>query len=113
MTIFEKILRKEIPATIVYEDEHALAFQDISPQAPIHILVIPKQSARSFSDLAQWSPTAIGEYMTSIQKVIEHLDLTYGYRIVFNTGDHGGQTVDYLHAHILAGERLGWPPFPV
>ncbi|NIZ46428.1 HIT domain-containing protein [Entomospira nematocerorum] len=113
MTIFEKILHKEIPTTIIYEDEYALAFPDISPQTPIHILVIPKQKARNFSDLNQWSPVAIGEYMHSIQKVIHHLNLTDGYRIVFNTGDQGGQTVDYLHAHILAGETLGWPPFPV
>ncbi|NIZ18967.1 histidine triad nucleotide-binding protein [Entomospira culicis] len=113
MSIFEKILRKEIPANIIYEDDYAIAFPDIAPQAPIHILVVPKHPAKNFSDTAQWSPEARAGYMQSINQVIAQLNLTDGYRLVFNTGEDGGQTVDYLHLHILAGKAMSWPPFPL
>lgn len=111
VTLFEKILSGDIPAKKVYEDEYALAFFDINPQAPVHVLVIPKKKARNFSELAAWEGLEAVRYMKAIQKTIDVLDLgAKGYRLVFNTGDFGGQTVDYLHVHILGGRALSWPP---
>ncbi len=110
-TIFDRILAKEIPANVAYEDDKVLAFHDISPQAPIHVLVIPKTKWLRFADFVQADPIAIGEYMSSVAKVAKHLNLDEnGYRIVFNNGRDGQQTVDYIHAHILGGRRLNWPP---
>jgi histidine triad (HIT) family protein len=106
-TIFDKILSREIPAAIVYEDDNVLAFKDINPQAKIHVLVIPKRRATSLHDMATMPPTHIGEFMAAISKVADHLGLvTDGYRVVFNTGKNAGQTVFYVHAHILGGEPL-------
>ncbi len=111
LTLFEKIILGEIPAKKVYEDEWALAFYDINPQAPVHVLVIPKKKARNFSELSAWSHEEVAHYMNAIQKTIEILAIKEkGYRLVFNTGDFGGQSVDYLHAHILGGRSLSWPP---
>ncbi len=110
-TLFDKILRKEIPAKIAYEDEHVLAFHDIAPQAPIHVLVIPKEKWTGFADLQTGDPIKLGLYMASIAKAAAHLGLDpNGYRIVFNQGRDGQQTVAYIHAHILGGRRLSWPP---
>lgn len=110
-TIFDKILAKEIPTKAVYEDEWVLAFNDINPQAPVHVLVIPKQKMRAFTDVAKQDPAALGQYMQRISKVASHLGLDAdGYRVVFNCGRHGQQTVDYIHAHILGGRSLSWPP---
>lgn len=110
-TIFDKIIRKEIPATIVYEDEAVLAFNDISPQAPVHVLVIPKKKWVRFADFVTSEPLAVGEYMVSVAKAAKQLGLEKnGYRIVFNNGKDGQQTVDYIHAHILGGRSLTWPP---
>ena len=111
MTIFERILKKEIPAKVAYEDDTVLAFHDIAPQAPIHVLVIPKQKWVRFSDFAIADPKQIGEYMSAVARVAKHLGLDEnGYRVVFNNGRDGQQTVDYIHAHILGGRRLSWPP---
>lgn len=110
-TIFDKILRKELPADIVFEDEVCLAFRDIAPQAPVHVLVIPKQRLVSFADLSKASTEAVGSYMQRISQVAKQLGLAEnGYRVVFNTGQEGGQTVPYIHAHILGGRSLQWPP---
>ncbi len=110
-TIFDKILAKEIPANLAYEDEKVLAFHDISPQAPLHVLVIPKKKWVRFADFINADPTAVGEYMISVAKAAKHLQLEEnGYRIVFNNGRDGQQTVDYIHAHILGGRKLNWPP---
>lgn len=110
-TIFDKIIAKEIPANIAYEDEIVLAFHDISPQAPTHVLVIPKKKWERFADFVTADPKAIGEYMVSVAKAAKHLGLEEnGYRVVFNNGRDGQQTVDYIHAHILGGRRLTWPP---
>ncbi len=110
-TIFDKIIRKEIPAGIVYEDEHVLAFYDIEPQAKVHVLVIPKKRAVSLSDLKanlkQWTSEEAGYFLTRVSEVASLLKLDKeGYRVVMNSGGHGGQTVPYLHAHILGGELL-------
>ncbi|MFY7927387.1 MAG: histidine triad nucleotide-binding protein [Oligoflexus sp.] len=110
-TIFDKILRKELKANIAYEDEAVLAFHDIAPQAPLHVLVIPKHKWMRFADLETADDGVVGRYMKSVAKVAAHLGLNEGgYRIVFNNGRDGGQTVDYIHAHILGGRGLSWPP---
>ncbi len=110
-TIFDKILRHEIPTKVAYEDETVLAFHDISPQAPVHILVIPKQKWLRFADLRSADPSAVGQYMVSVAKAAAHVGLEAGgYRVVFNNGKDGQQTVDYIHAHVLGGRGLHWPP---
>ena len=110
-TIFDKILAKEIPADVVYEDEFVLAFKDINPQAPVHVLVIPKQRIKSFANLRNSDASYVGEYMTRVSLVADKLGLEQGgYRIVFNHGKDGQQTVDHIHAHILGGRGLNWPP---
>ncbi|SMF79007.1 histidine triad nucleotide-binding protein [Pseudobacteriovorax antillogorgiicola] len=110
-TIFDKIIAKEIPADIVFEDDHVLAFRDINPQAPVHVLVIPKKKMVSMADAKDRSALELGEYMQRISKVAAELNLdAEGYRVVFNHGQNGGQTVDYIHAHILGGRNLTWPP---
>jgi histidine triad (HIT) family protein len=111
MTIFEKILNNEIPSQILYEDDFAIAIPDIQPQLPVHVLVIPKTFATSLSDIGHWSSEQTAGYFQSIDKVAKHLQIENGYRVVFNTGSDAGQTVAYLHAHILAGSAMGWPPF--
>ncbi|GAA6616114.1 histidine triad nucleotide-binding protein [Scytonema sp. NUACC26] len=109
-TIFSKIIRREIPANIVYEDELALAFKDVNPQAPVHILVIPKKPIPKLSDTGSEDAVLLGHLLLTATRVAEEAGLTNGYRIVINTGDDGGQTVYHLHLHILGGRQLSWPP---
>lgn len=111
VTIFDKIKKKEIPAKIVYEDEDVLAFHDVNPQAPVHVLVIPQKKAKSFADFVNCSNGDIGAFMKGVAKVAQNLGLeANGYRVVFNCGKHGQQTVDYIHAHIFGGRQMQWPP---
>jgi histidine triad (HIT) family protein len=106
-TIFDKILAKVIPAQVVYEDDHVLAFKDISPQAKVHVLVIPKKRARNLSELQDWDARDVGLFFQRVAAVAEHIGIAKnGYRTVLNTGREGGQSVDYVHAHILGGESL-------
>jgi histidine triad (HIT) family protein len=106
-TIFDKILRREIPANVVYEDDDILAFNDISPQAKQHILVIPKKKARNLTELRDWDSQQVGVFFQKVALVAERVGMGQsGYRTVLNTGQHGGQSVDYIHAHILGGEQL-------
>ncbi len=110
-TIFGKIIRKEIPAKIVYEDESCLAFHDVSPQAPVHVLVIPKKPIVSLEQLEDEDAPLLGHLWLTIQKVARQLELAEsGYRVVVNCGRDGGQSVDHLHFHILGGRGLKWPP---
>ncbi|TVQ35774.1 MAG: histidine triad nucleotide-binding protein [Spirochaetaceae bacterium] len=110
-TLFDKILAKEIPSDAVYEDQTVYAFRDINPQAPVHVLVIPKHKMQSFADIRQRDAAEIGAFMQGVSRVAEQLGLERdGYRVVFNTGPHGQQTVRYIHAHILGGRQLQWPP---
>ena len=110
-TIFDKIKRGDHPAEKVYEDDFVLAFKDINAVAPIHILVIPKKKLASFNELARASSEEIENFMCGILKVVELLKLNAsGYRVVFNTGVHGQQTVSYLHAHLIGGRQMMWPP---
>lgn len=109
-TLFTKIIRREIPADIVYEDDLALAFRDINPQAPTHILVIPKKPIPRLSEAIPADQALLGHLLCTVQKVAQEAGLTNGYRVVINNGNDGGQTVDHMHLHILGGRSLGWPP---
>ena len=110
-TLFDKILAKEIPSEAVYEDDDVYAFRDINPQAPNHVLVIPKEKLTSFVDIKDADPTTIGRFMAGVSKVATNLGLDEpGYRVVFNSGPDAQQSVAYIHAHILGGRQLGWPP---
>ena len=109
-TIFGKIIRREIPADIVYEDDLALAFKDITPQAPIHILVIPKKPISQISEAQAEDQELLGHLLLTAQKVASEAGLGNGYRLVINNGSDGGQTVFHLHIHILGGRAMEWPP---
>ena len=104
--LFCKIIRGEIPSTKVYEDEHVLAFRDIAPQAPTHILVIPKVHIASVAELNEENAKVVAHIFAVIAKVAAQEGLTGGYRVVSNCGDHAGQTVHHLHFHILGGQQL-------
>ena len=110
MTIFLKIISREIPADIVFEDDQCLAFRDIHPQAPVHVLLIPKKPIPSLDQLSEEDSGLLSHLMQAVPKVAAQLGLTGGYRTVINTGAHGGQTVFHLHIHILGGRNLSWPP---
>ena len=109
-TIFKKIIDREIPADIVYEDEHCLAFRDIQPAAPTHVLVIPKKEIENVAGLEPEDQRLAGHLLLAVGKVARELGLDDGYRVVANCGSDGGQSVDHLHFHILAGRKLKWPP---
>ncbi|MBP5971804.1 histidine triad nucleotide-binding protein [Brasilonema sp. CT11] len=109
-TIFSKIIRREIPADIVYEDDLALAFRDINSQAPVHILVIPKKPIPRLADAESGDDALLGHLLLTAKRVAEQAGLTNGYRVVINTGPDGGQTVYHLHLHILGGRQMAWPP---
>jgi histidine triad (HIT) family protein len=109
-TIFSKIIRREIPANIVYEDDLALAFTDVNPQAPVHILVIPKKPIVNIATAEPEDQALLGHLLLTVQKVAAQAGLENGYRVVINTGADGGQTVYHLHIHILGGRHLSWPP---
>ncbi len=111
ITLFDKIKKKQIPAKIVYENEHVIAFHDINPQAPVHVLVIPQKKMTSFADFVSGDANEIGLFMKDVALVAQKLGLEEGgYRVIFNNGKHGQQTVSYIHAHILGGRQLNWPP---
>ncbi|MDX1944650.1 MAG: histidine triad nucleotide-binding protein [Pirellulaceae bacterium] len=109
-TIFQRIIDREIPAKIVHEDELCLAFHDVSPQAPIHVLVIPKKAIVSIAQLTPADQALAGHLLLVAQKVAAQLGLEGGYRVVANCGPDGGQSVDHLHLHILGGRQMTWPP---
>lgn len=109
-TIFKRILDGEIPADIVYQDDYCLAFRDVAPQAPTHILVIPKKEIPSIDDIADEDAPLMGHLMIVIRRLAGELGLGNGYRVVVNCGDDGGQSVDHLHFHLLGGRSLKWPP---
>lgn len=111
MTIFQKIIDREIPADIIYEDDEVLAFRDIAPQAPVHVVIIPKKALTSIADAGQGDQALLGKLLLASAAVARELGVeTSGYRVVTNVGAHGGQSVFHLHLHLLAGRQLGWPP---
>ena len=110
MTIFQKIINREISADIVYEDDVCLAFRDVHPQAPVHVLLIPKKPVNSLNELSEIDAGLCSHLLLTVPRVAALLGLSGGYRTVINTGDHGGQTVFHLHIHILGGRSFSWPP---
>lgn len=111
MTIFSRIIAREIPADIVYEDDQALAFRDINPVAPVHVLVIPKEPIPRVGDASEDQKALLGHLLWVAAEVARREGIAAdGYRVVTNNGDHGGQSVDHLHLHVLGGRQLGWPP---
>jgi histidine triad (HIT) family protein len=109
-TIFQKIIDREIPANIIFEDERCLAFHDVAPQAPVHVLVIPKQPIASVASIQDSELSLIAHLWLVIRNLAEELGLQSGYRVVVNCGRDGGQSVDHLHFHLLGGRQLKWPP---
>src|SRR2546425_6961015 len=109
--IFEKIVAKEIPATIVYEDDLVLAFRDVNPQAPMHILIVPKKSISRIAEAKPADAQLLGHLLLKAAAVAEKAGLTQtGYRLVINNGRDGGESVPHLHCHILGGRPMAWPP---
>jgi len=109
-TIFKKIIDREIPANIVFEDDVCLAFRDIEPKAPTHVLMIPKKEIPSLADLTSDDAKIVGHTLVKIAELAKTLGLDHGYRVVVNCGLEAGQTVDHLHFHLLGGRTLTWPP---
>ena len=109
-TIFKRIIDREIPANIVYEDDQCLAFHDVRGQAPTHVLLIPKKEIPSLAHLEPDDQALLGHLLLTVRKLAEQLHLDGGYRLVVNCGPDGGQTVDHLHFHLLGGRPLAWPP---
>ena len=109
-TIFSKIINREIPANIVYEDDLCLAFKDVNPQAPTHILVIPKKPIPQIDSTEKEDQELLGHLLLIVKQVAQQANLSNGYRVVINNGADGGQTVDHLHLHILGDRQMQWPP---
>ena len=110
-TIFTQIINREIPADIVYEDQFCLAFRDINPQAPVHVLLIPKEEIVSMATVETEDQAVLGHLMVKASEIASMLGLSEnGYRLVVNTNEDAGQSVSHLHIHILGGRKLTWPP---
>jgi histidine triad (HIT) family protein len=109
-TLFSKIIAREIPADIVYEDEHCLAFRDINPQAPTHVLLVPKQELPRLADAGAADQAMLGHLLLAAGTVARQLGVADAFRLVVNNGAAAGQSVFHLHLHILAGRPLHWPP---
>ena len=109
-TIFGKILRKEIPAEIIYEDEQAVVFKDVHPQAPTHLVLIPKKEIASVDAVEEGDVPVVGHLLWAARKIARELGLSDGYRLVTNCGKNAGQEVMHLHFHLLAGRPFHWPP---
>jgi histidine triad (HIT) family protein len=110
VTIFQKIIDRKIPADIVYEDDEVLAFRDIHPQAPTHVLVIPKRPIASVAAATEADGALLGRLLLACRRVAQQEGLGDGYRLVTNIGRDGGQSVDHLHFHLLGGRQMTWPP---
>jgi histidine triad (HIT) family protein len=111
VTIFEKIVRREIPADIVWEDDDVLAFRDVNPQAPVHVLIVPKRVVPRLAEATQADEALLGKLLLASRTVAEKLDLlTSGYRVVINSGPDAGESVPHLHLHVLGKRPLAWPP---
>jgi histidine triad (HIT) family protein len=110
-TIFGKIIRREIPADIVYENDDVIGFRDLNPQAPVHVLFVPRKPLATLNDAGPDDAELLGRLLLAAADYAKQEGLAeQGYRTVVNCNEHGGQTVFHLHVHLLAGRRLGWPP---
>jgi len=107
-TLFTKILNREIPAEIVYEDEHVFAFRDIDPKAPVHVLIVPRAEITGLAAVPESGDHQ--HILNAARQIAEQEGLTNGYRLVINQGSDAGQSVEHLHAHLLGGRKLDWPP---
>ena len=108
--IFCKIVAGEVPADIVHASDLSIAFRDLEPQAPTHVLVIPRSHSENAADLAHWEPSSMVDLMATARDVAEKEGLDDGYRLVFNTGPAANQVVFHVHLHVLGGRKFGWPP---
>jgi histidine triad (HIT) family protein len=108
--LFCKIVDGSIPSTSVYQDDQCYAFADIHPQAPTHVLVVPREHLGSMADCVESDKELLGHLIWVAGQIAQEMELTKGYRVVINTGEDGGQTVDHLHVHLLGGRPLRWPP---
>jgi histidine triad (HIT) family protein len=108
--LFCRIVAGEVPATVVAETDRMLAFRDVQPQAPTHVLVVPREHHADVAALSDADPSCLAEVFATAVQVARDEGLSGGYRLVANTGDDGGQSVHHLHVHVLGGRRLGWPP---
>ena len=109
-TIFAKIINKEIPAEIIHEDSHCVAFRDANPQAPVHFLVVPRKPIARHQDLAQGDESLMGHLHSVIVQLAAREGISEAYRVVVNSGAAAGQSVFHLHMHVLGGRTMGWPP---
>lgn len=110
MTLFEKIIARQIPAQIIYEDDQCLAFRDINPQAPVHFLVVPKKVIVRVGEATPEDTALLGHLLVTAGAVARQEKLEKGFRVVINNGLDGGETVPHLHVHVLGGRALSWPP---
>jgi len=110
-SIFTRIIDREIPADIVFENDSAIAIKDINPQAPVHILIIPKKHIATINDIQESDKVLIGELFLIAKNLAKELGIHRdGYRTIFNCNEHGGQTVYHIHLHLVGGRQFGWPP---
>lgn len=109
-TLFERIIDREISANIIFEDDHCIVFRDINPQAPTHVLVVPRKPIPSLDEVAHDEAELIGHLLLIARRIAADEGLTDGYRVVLNCGSDGGQSVDHLHIHVLGGRKMKWPP---
>lgn len=110
MNIFQKIIAKEIPARIIWEDDDAIAFHDVNPQAPIHVLIIPKKVIPRLADATDKDQALLGKLLLVARDIAKKLELSGGYRVVINNGPDAGESVPHLHVHLLGKRALAWPP---
>ena len=108
--LFCKIASGEIPSAAIYQDEHVYAFADINPKAPVHVLIVPREHIDSLAETTPEQNALLGHLMSVAAEIARNKGLVKGYRVVVNTGEDGGQTVDHLHLHLLGGRQMTWPP---
>jgi histidine triad (HIT) family protein len=109
-TLFQKIIDREIPAELIYEDEQCIAINDINPQAPVHILIIPKKVIPRIGEVEEKDKLLVGHLLVVARNLAKENKLSEGFRIIINNGPDGGESVPHLHVHVLGGRRLSWPP---
>src|SRR5207248_11530893 len=110
MTIFEKIIARQIPAKIIWEDDDAIAFHDVDPQAPVHVLIVPTNAVARLADTTDGDASLLGKLLLIARGAAKQLELNSGYRVVINCGPDGGESVPHLHVHLLGKGALAWPP---